>query len=105
MERHRFDPISFVFGMLLATVGLIFLFGDVDIGELDASWIWPLPLIAVGVAMLFAARRRETGGRDAWPDNPARDAGALGADDRIESASASGPDEPPPPGRVNPTGP
>ena len=58
MERHRFDPISFVFGLLLGAVGLAFLLGRIDVGDLDITWIWPLPLIAVGLLMLLAARPR-----------------------------------------------
>jgi len=69
MERHRFDPLSFVFGLLLGALGLAFLVGDLDVGDLDLSWIWPLPLVALGLAMLLAAVRRG-GDRDATTPPP-----------------------------------
>lgn len=58
MERHRFDPISFVFGLLLGAIGLAFLLGRIDVGTVDLTWVWPLPLIVVGLLMLLGARRR-----------------------------------------------
>jgi hypothetical protein len=58
MRRHSFDPISFVFGLMFAVLGMAFVSGNVDLSNLHASWIWPLPLIALGLLMLFSARRR-----------------------------------------------
>jgi hypothetical protein len=58
MRRHSFDPISFVFGLMFAVLGMAFLSGNVDLSTLHASWIWPQPLIALGLLMLFSARRR-----------------------------------------------
>ncbi len=66
MRRHVFDPVSFVFGMVFATIGLAFLTGRVDLGDLHLGWIWPVPLIALGLALLLTAHRR-----DARPDAPA----------------------------------
>ncbi|MDP9341732.1 MAG: hypothetical protein M3Q23_06445 [Actinomycetota bacterium] len=59
MRRHEFDPISFVFGMIFAVLGLAFLSGRVDLGDLHLRWLWPVPLIAVGLALLATTRRRD----------------------------------------------
>ena len=57
--RHRFDPVSFVLGVMAVTAGLIVLGG----GSLldDATVLFPAGLIALGVAILLqvAARREE----------------------------------------------
>jgi len=60
MPRHRFDPVSFVLGILFAAVGLTFLFGDADIGDLHLAVVWPLPLILIGVLMLVSAVQRRS---------------------------------------------
>ena len=59
MRRHEFDPISFVFGMIFAVIGVAFLTGRVDLGDLHLRWLWPIPLIAVGLALLVTTQRRE----------------------------------------------
>ena len=57
--RHRFDPVSFVFGVMAVTAGLIVLGG----GSLldDATVLFPAGLIGLGVAILLqvGARREE----------------------------------------------
>jgi hypothetical protein len=58
MRRHTFDPVSFVFGALFAAIGLTFLFGNADIGDLHLGAIWPLPLILIGVLMLVSTIQR-----------------------------------------------
>ena len=60
MRRHTFDPISFILGALFAAVGLTFLFGDADIGNLHIAVIWPLPLIVIGLLMLVTTIQRRT---------------------------------------------
>lgn len=58
MRRHNFDPISFVSGALFAAIGLTFLFGDADIGDLHIAVVWPLPLIVIGILMLVSTVQR-----------------------------------------------
>ncbi len=55
MERHELDPISLVFGLAFAALGLLFLAGPVSLG----TWRWVLPLLAVGLGLgvLYSARR------------------------------------------------
>jgi hypothetical protein len=60
MRRHNFDPISFIFGALFAAIGLTFLFGDADIGDLHFAVVWPLPLIVIGLLMLVTTIQRRT---------------------------------------------
>jgi hypothetical protein len=59
LARHRFDPVSFVLGVMAVTAGLIVLGG----GSLldDATVLFPAGLIALGVAILLqvGARREE----------------------------------------------
>jgi hypothetical protein len=60
MRRHNFDPISFILGALFAAIGLTFLFGDADIGDLHVAVVWPLPLIVIGLLMLVTTIQRRT---------------------------------------------
>ncbi len=57
MKRHEFDPISAVFGLLFVILGLRFLTGEVTLAELDFNWLWPVAAVALGLALLFTARR------------------------------------------------
>jgi hypothetical protein len=59
MHRHRFDALSFGFGIVIAAIGFWLLTGHVDITDLRLTWVWPLPLILVGLLMLVSARRRD----------------------------------------------
>lgn len=76
MSRHRFDPVSFVLGILFAAVGLTFLFGNADIGDLHLAVVWPLPLILIGLLMLVSAVQRrsrpEPSPATAYPTTPER---------------------------------
>jgi hypothetical protein len=61
MQRHRFDALSFGFGIVIAAIGFWLLTGHVDVTDLRLTWVWPLPLIVLGLLMLISARRREDG--------------------------------------------
>jgi hypothetical protein len=80
--RHRFDPVSFVLGVMAVTAGLIVLGG----GSLldDATVLFPAGLIALGVAILLrvGARREEPLGPVTVPSAPTGVAGLTlsGAD-------------------------
>ena len=58
MKRHALDPISLVFGLLLAGLGLTFLVGRVDIANSSMRWVWPLALLALGALMIALGTRR-----------------------------------------------
>jgi cadmium resistance protein CadD (predicted permease) len=57
MKLHRFDALSFIFGVLIAATGLVFLVlpepGDiVDVLTDFGSWFWPTVFIAIGLGIL-----------------------------------------------------
>ena len=55
MYQHRFDIISFVFGLIFAGIGGAFLIAEVTGFEIGRGWVWPVVAIAVGVAILASA--------------------------------------------------
>jgi len=58
MSRHRADPVSLVFGLLFAAIGLILLSGG-D-GALSLAWVGPLTAVALGALLILAARSTRT---------------------------------------------
>ena len=63
MQRHPFDPISFIFGAALLGVGALILAGEVS--RLVSAWLPPAIIIGVGLALLVAGwqtSRRGTSG-------------------------------------------
>lgn len=58
MKTHRFDPLSFVFGLSAAIFGAILLWGNVQIADLRPSHLWPFPVLALGMLFsLYGVRR------------------------------------------------
>lgn len=73
MKSHKFDPLSFIAGLVITAVGLAFLIPAVPSDIFDAldtigAWFWPAVLIVVGVAILAPLASRatsnETGAED-----------------------------------------
>ncbi len=63
MKRHPFDPISFIFGALLA-LGLVVLAGDTT--RLLGAWLAPAVIIGLGMLLLFIGwQSSRTNGGDA----------------------------------------
>jgi hypothetical protein len=58
MKRHAFDPFSFVFGLAVTALGLYFLIGNRTAADIGATWIWPFPVLLVGLASVMYAVRR-----------------------------------------------
>jgi hypothetical protein len=58
MERHDLDPLSFVGGVLFAGLGVLFLLDSAGTLSVEPRWIWPILLIALGLAGLLASRPR-----------------------------------------------
>jgi len=56
MKQHRFDPLSFVFGLLFLGVGLPMLFSDSGFTMFRGHWIFPGFLIVVGAVVLASTR-------------------------------------------------
>lgn len=52
------DPAPLGFGIFFVVAGLVFLLEALGVLEFRASVLWPVLLIALGTALLLAARRR-----------------------------------------------
>src|SRR6266487_926974 len=57
MQRHDFDPIAFIFGVLFTGSGILFMVGRFDLFN-HARWLWPGLLVLLGIAVLVGARGR-----------------------------------------------
>lgn len=66
MKTHRFDSLSFLAGLVMTLIGLVFLipqdpsdvfavFGDIG------NWFWPVLFLAIGVAVLAPLASRGNG--------------------------------------------
>ncbi len=75
MKRHDFDPFSFVFGLAVTGFGLFFLVGNRSAADLGATWIWPFPVLLVGLTAVMYALRRMRRGEDygSGPDDRPED--------------------------------
>jgi hypothetical protein len=67
MNRHAFDPVSFLAGVVLAGVGLAILTESLTLLEANAGWLVPGFAVALGAAVLLSTPRA---GKDASPDEP-----------------------------------
>ena len=68
MKPHRFDPVSFTFGLLFALTGVSLLSGEIDLADLSGRGILVLPVLFLGVLLVSVGVRRMLGDR-----NPAAD--------------------------------
>lgn len=63
MKLHRFDPLSFITGLVMVGIGLAFLI-PADPTEIFAffddfgAWFWPVILVIVGIAIIVPAATR-----------------------------------------------
>lgn len=57
-DDREFEPAPLGFGSFFIAAGALFLLERLGILEIRASVLWPVLLIALGVALLLAARRR-----------------------------------------------
>jgi hypothetical protein len=64
MTRHRFDPFSFVAGLLFVSLALFFLGGVRTPADLRAAWLWPVFILAPGALLVLYGVRRTIGARD-----------------------------------------
>jgi hypothetical protein len=58
VRRHPVDVFSLVFGAAFAFLGLTFLFTRIHCSRLHLEWVWPIPLIAMGLLIIALAARR-----------------------------------------------
>lgn len=59
-QRHELDRSSLVFGILFVALGLLFLVGNVDLGNVGPAWRWALGLATAGSFILAWGARRHT---------------------------------------------
>ncbi len=64
MKRHPFDSTAFVLGLALTALGLFFLTGDRTAADIGWRWMWPLPIIVLGLLFVISAGRRMAPRRD-----------------------------------------
>jgi hypothetical protein len=57
VERHPFDPLSFIFGLLFVIVAVLGLTDLVELTWLDLRWIAPAVLVALGLVLVVTAGR------------------------------------------------
>lgn len=61
MKTHRFDPISFVFGVgflaLAAIIALPTEPWDIFFSDMTFGWVWPAVVILTGLALLVPTLR------------------------------------------------
>lgn len=67
MKAHRFDPVSFAFGLLFLVTGAALAFGKIDLADLTGRGILVLPVLFVGVLLVAVGIRRLLGDRDPAP--------------------------------------
>lgn len=67
MRRHRVDLLSFVSGLLVLTVGLVLLSGNLD--QVPIEWVGPAVAIGLGVVIAFAARPSRGSGDNERPES------------------------------------
>ncbi|MGA7270287.1 MAG: hypothetical protein WB239_04370 [Acidimicrobiia bacterium] len=58
MQRHRFDTLSFAFGLIYLLIGLMFLipatpFDLAPVMAASLRWVWPLAIIGIGAAIII----------------------------------------------------
>lgn len=87
MERHRFDAISFVFGLAFLALTVLFVLPeepwDVYFGRVSLGWLWPIVIIGAGLALLAPVVRMPGNGAELADevheaDEPATDEHQVG---------------------------
>lgn len=58
MDRHELDPLSLLFGLMFAIIGLVLLTGDPARGSISLAWAGPAAAIGVGLLVVLAVRPR-----------------------------------------------
>ena len=90
MERHRFDPLSFVFGVLFVAVAVLGLVGTRVLDLRDLAWMAPALLVIAGGALLLSSTRRPAAdGTGSEPDHDRPTTPPAPAGMRSEDPSAS----------------
>lgn len=86
MTRHRFDPLSFVFGLVFVAIAVAGLTGPWPLRPVDLAWAGPGALILLGVVVLLSGARR---GEERGPVGP-EEVAATGGDEPDAEAPRPG---------------
>jgi len=81
MNRHAFDPTSFVLGLAFASLGLLFLVGDRTAADIGWKWMWPVPLVILGLLFVISATRRVIAQREVVAETVDAELQAQGEDE------------------------
>src|SRR6266542_2984654 len=73
LQRHDFDPIAFIFGLLFTGSGILVMIGRFDIFN-HARWLWPGLLVLLGIAVLVGALGGSAAAAGPVPEVPDLDA-------------------------------
>lgn len=57
MKRHRFDPVSLIWGLFFTALGVLFATDAVEPTVAGLRSFWPLAGVALGLAILSSIRR------------------------------------------------
>jgi cytochrome c-type biogenesis protein CcmH/NrfF len=68
MRRHEFDPTSFVLGLAFVALGLFFLLGHRTAADIGWKWMWPVPVVLLGLLFVISATRRVMAQREVVPE-------------------------------------
>jgi hypothetical protein len=93
VKPHRFDPVSFAFGLLFLLTGGALLSGEIDLADLSGRGIIVLPVLFVGLLLVSVGIRRVLGDRVAGPQGAVEDAEAPA--DAVTLDGYTSPPEPP----------
>lgn len=58
MRRHSFDPTSFILGLVVAGLAVVYLVAEAEDRAIDGAWIFPVALIGLGIAAVVAGLSR-----------------------------------------------
>lgn len=90
MERHRFDPISFVFGALFMALALLALADLALPAPVDLAWIAPILLVILGLVLMLGSARGGDRRRAATGHGGSEPAGDAATTEAVETAGRSG---------------
>lgn len=52
-DLRSYNRIALIGGLIFVVLGVVFLLEQLDVFELQAAYVWPVVLIAIGVAVLL----------------------------------------------------
>ncbi len=69
MKSHRFDPLSFVFGLVFVGMAAAAVWSD-QIDWHIGAWFFPAAVLVLGIGLLASALRNSTDNADDNPPSP-----------------------------------